>query len=138
MKRTTFTQGKVPPEILKEKVLKFLGSHSPNVVVGAKVGEDAAILKLPNEMIALAADPITGSIQDIGRLAINVNANDIATVGAIPRWFLSTILLPSSSTIEDLEHITKQLDMEAKSLGVAIIGGHTEITNANEKFTHFT
>ena len=102
MKRTTFAQGKVPPEILKEKVLKFLGSHSPNVVVGARVGEDAAILNLPNEMIALAADPITGSIQDIGRLAINVNANDIATVGAIPKWFLSTILLHSTFSIVPL------------------------------------
>jgi hydrogenase maturation factor len=130
MKQASFTLGKLPPELLKEKVLSFLGSHSPNVLVGAKIGEDAAILELSNGMIALAADPITGSIQDIGRLAINVNANDIATVGAVPRWFLSTILLPSSSTIKDLEQITKQLDAEAKSLEVAIIGGHTEITNA--------
>ncbi|MHA2060354.1 MAG: AIR synthase related protein, partial [Candidatus Ranarchaeia archaeon] len=130
MKRKSFTLGKLPPNVLKEKVLRYLGSKSPNVVLGASLGEDAAILKLSNGLVALAADPITGSIQDIGRLAIHVNANDIATVGATPRWFLSTILLPPSFSLEDLEFITKQLDTVAKSLGIAIIGGHTEVTNA--------
>jgi hypothetical protein len=58
-----------------------------------------------------------------------VNANDIATTGARPLWLLVTLLLPEGRTTAELaEVIMMQIYEAAKDLGVALIGGHTEIT----------
>ncbi|MHA1917368.1 MAG: AIR synthase family protein [Candidatus Ranarchaeia archaeon] len=125
--------GKLPPKLLKENVLNNLGTPSESILLAAGIGEDAAVVKLKENRIVLAADPITGSIKDIGKLAIHINANDISIVGAKPKWFLSTILLPKNTTIQDINLICKQLDETAKSLGISIVGGHTEITDTVNK-----
>ncbi|MDK2854464.1 MAG: hydrogenase expression/formation protein HypE, partial [Thermococcaceae archaeon] len=48
-------------------------------------------------VLVASSDPITGAEKHIGFYAINVNANDVATFGAKPRWFLATILLPENA-----------------------------------------
>jgi hydrogenase maturation factor len=73
-------------------------------------------------------DPITGAVEQIGWLAVNVNANDIATFGVEPALFSSCILLPENGNRKTLETICAQMDEAAKDLGIAIIGGHCEVT----------
>ncbi|MFW9840353.1 MAG: AIR synthase related protein, partial [Candidatus Thorarchaeota archaeon] len=87
-------QGKVPPEILQRLVFDKLGATDSDVILGPKLGEDAAVIRIGEKVIIAATDPITGSISDVGWLSVNINANDIATFGILPRWFLVTILLP--------------------------------------------
>lgn len=120
--------GKVPNEVLKSLVFTRLGALDPSVLLGPNVGEDAAIIKIDNELVAFKSDPITGSVDEIGYLAVHVNANDIATRGADPKWFLQCILLPEGSTLESLDNISHQMDSAAKEIGVSIVGGHTEVT----------
>ncbi len=120
--------GKVPNEILKDIVFPRLGMTDPSVLLGPNIGEDAAIVKLGGELVAFKSDPITGSVEEVGFLAIHVNANDIATRGAEPKWFLECILLPEETTLEALDAISRQIDSAAKEIGVAIVGGHTEVT----------
>ncbi|TFG34396.1 hydrogenase [Candidatus Thorarchaeota archaeon] len=120
--------GKVPPEILESIVYANLGRKDPDVLLGPGLGEDAALIKTGDKVIVAATDPITGSIEDIGWLAVHVNANDIATFGVAPRWFLASVMLPSGSKPEDLGNIMQQIDDAAKSLDVAVVGGHSEIT----------
>jgi hydrogenase maturation factor len=62
-----------------------------------------------------------------------VNANDVATVGARPAWFQSVILLPPGSDGALAESIFKQISEAAKKLGVAVTGGHTEVTPGIER-----
>jgi hydrogenase maturation factor len=73
-------------------------------------------------------DPITGAVERIGWLAVNVNANDIATFGVEPTLFSSCILLPEEGDRKTLETICTQMDKAAKDLGIAVIGGHCEVT----------
>ena len=73
-------------------------------------------------------DPITGAVERIGWLAVNVNANDIATFGVEPTLFSSCILLPEKDERKTLETICTQMDKAAKDLRIAIIGGHCEVT----------
>jgi hydrogenase expression/formation protein HypE len=120
--------GKIPNEILGKIVFSKLGAEDPSVILGPNVGEDAALLPVRSGVIAFKSDPITGSVDEVGRLAVYVNANDIATKGAIPKWFQQCILLPEGSTTEDLEAICEQIDSAARELGVSIVGGHTEVT----------
>ena len=72
--------------------------------------------------------PITGATDRIGWLAVNVNANDVATFGCEPRFLLSCILLPEKSDRATVETITKQMSRAAEDLEMAIVGGHCETT----------
>jgi hydrogenase maturation factor len=120
--------GKIPPDILKSVVFRHLGKKDSDLLLGPRIGEDASLIRIGEQVIVAATDPITGSIEDVGRLAVHVNANDIATFGVQPRWFLASIMLPVGCTKSDLKHIIQQIDTAAKSLDIAVAGGHTEIT----------
>jgi len=124
----SFSLGKVPTEVLEKIVFKHLGTKRNDVVLGPSIGEDAAIVKVGEEVLAISADPITGAEEWLGWLAVNVSANDVATRGVQPRWFTSCILLPNGSKEELIEKICSQMDKAARQLNVAIIGGHCEIT----------
>ncbi|MDV3104466.1 AIR synthase family protein [Thermococcus waiotapuensis] len=120
--------GKVPPEIL-EKIFKTLGSEDERVLVGPGTGIDFAAISFGDKATVASTDPITGAVEDIGFYAVHVNANDIAVSGARPRWFLVTILLPEDSDEELPVRIMRDIDREAKKLGISIVGGHTEVTS---------
>jgi hydrogenase expression/formation protein HypE len=123
-----FLLGKVPTEVLEEIVFKNLGAKREDVVLNPSIGEDAAIVKAGNEILAISSDPITGAEEWLGWLVVHVSANDIATRGIQPRWFNSIILLPKNSTTKLIEKICRQMDKAAKQLNIAITGGHCEIT----------
>lgn len=93
------------------------------------IGRDAAIVRFDNSVLVFSTDPITGASRHIGAHAIHVNANDIAVAGAVPLWFLCTTLVPPGSNESDLREIMRELDKEARKLGIAVIGGHTEATH---------
>lgn len=120
--------GKIVPEILKRTVFNHLGPTRNDVVVGPSEGEDASIVRVDNRLLALHCDPISGAYNNIGWIAMNVATNDIATRGVRPHWALSCIMLPQGSDEETLNRICQQMGDAAAKLGVAIVGGHAEIT----------
>ncbi len=125
--------GKLRAEALKA-VLDRYPVKDPQVVVGPRPGEDAAVIDLGDRYLIATADPITFTADDIGWYALQVNANDIAVRGARPRWFLATVLLPEGETTD--ETVTALFDQMAAAcdeLGVALVGGHTEITHGLDR-----
>jgi len=123
-----FRAGKVPPELLQKLVFPYLGAADRDVLLGPGIGRDAALLKVGHKVIVATTDPITGAVRNIGAYALHISANDVATFGVRPRWFLATLLLPEGSGRELLEEITSSMHEAAKTLGVAIVGGHSEVT----------
>ncbi len=120
--------GKVPPEILKDVILNYLGAKRSEVVVGPSYGLDGAVVEIGSKSLVTSMDPITGALERIGWLAVDINANDVATFGVQPKFFASCLLLPGTATEDTVEIICKQIDWAAKKLGVAVIGGHSETT----------
>ncbi|MBI1848101.1 MAG: hydrogenase expression/formation protein [Candidatus Rokubacteria bacterium] len=101
----------------------------PRVVVGPRVGEDAAVIDLGDRYLVAASDPITFATDRAGWYALHVNANDVAVRGARPRWFLATLLLPEGATTdESVAAIFDDLATACDELEVALVGGHTEVT----------
>lgn len=120
--------GKLPMDLLA-RLLRRYAHPDPRVVVGPEVGEDAAAISMDDHYLVAKTDPITFATDEIGWYVVNVNANDIATRGAVPRWFLCTLLLPEGQTDSTLvETIFSQISQACEQLGVALCGGHTEIT----------
>jgi hydrogenase maturation factor len=98
-------------------------------VIGPRYGEDAAVIDLGPKYLVAKTDPITFTVERIGWYAVHINANDIATLGATPRWFLATLLLPEGrATPEMAEEIFLDILNTCQTLGIALCGGHTEVT----------
>ncbi len=120
--------GKVPVEILEKIVFKNLGTKRQEVVLGPSAGFDGAVIDLGEKSLIVSMDPITGAVEQIGWLAVNVNANDVATFGVEPAFFSSCILLPENADEQTVETICSQMNRASKNLRMAIIGGHCEVT----------
>ncbi|MCL2358715.1 MAG: AIR synthase family protein [Nitrososphaerota archaeon] len=120
--------GKIPHDILKNVVFKNLGAKRCDVKLGPAIGVDGAVLDMGAQDAIVSADPITGAVERIGWEAINVNANDIATFGVEPAFFFSCILLPPNTDSKIIESISTQMHHAAEELGIAIVGGHCEVT----------
>jgi thiamin-phosphate kinase len=118
--------GKLPHAFLK-RMIRYSGSPDRRVMLGPKIGEDAAVVDLGGECLVLKTDPITYAVDEIGWYAVHVNANDIATMGAKPKWFQVSLLLPQEITHKKIESIFRQIDRACKDLGIAVTGGHTEV-----------
>ncbi len=129
MARTPIPVGKLPVGLLT-RLLGELGSMPGEVLLGPAVGEDACALDLPAGVLVVATDPITLTGRDIGRHAVIVNANDVAVMGVRPRWFLATILVPPGSTAAGIEELFAGVRRALSEIGAALVGGHTEVTDA--------
>ena len=124
----TLAVGKLPPQLL-ERLLGRLTSADPRVVIGPRLGEDAAVLDMGDRYLIATADPITFATDDAGWYALHVNANDVAVRGARPLWFLATVLLPEGGATDDaVEGLFADIGEACAELGVTLIGGHTEVT----------
>ncbi len=124
--------GKLKHNFLNKMLENFVSSthlKDSRVFVGSKIGEDAAVIDMGDKYLVAKTDPITFVTDEIGYYAVNINVNDVVCTGATPKWFQSTILLPAGLTDEDLiEYIFKNIHDTCKSLGITVVGGHTEIT----------
>lgn len=121
--------GKLPPTLLA-RILEDFGPWPAEVRLGPALGEDACALDVPGGVLVAATDPITLTGRDVGRLAVAVNANDVAVMGVRPRWFLAAVLLPLGTTAAEVEHLFSSLRAALAGVGAVLVGGHTEVTGA--------
>ena len=110
------------------ELLAYTGASDPQVLVGPAVGEDCAVVSMGDRLLVAKSDPITFAAERAGWYAVQVNANDIACSGAEPRWFLPTVLMPVEFEADDVRRLFADIGEACRDLGVAVIGGHTEIT----------
>jgi HAD superfamily hydrolase (TIGR01549 family) len=124
------TIGKLPNNLLEEFLRQFEYAD-PSVLVGAGVGDDTAAIDVSSEQVlVLKSDPITFASDAISQYAVLINANDIATAGAVPRWLLTTLLFPPQTSALTIRKVMSDLFQACRHLGIILCGGHTEITDA--------
>jgi hydrogenase maturation factor len=128
-RKTHLKAGKLPAFLLERLLGRYASTAGSGVIVGPGIGLDAAVIDFRRGYLVAKTDPITLVEGDAGLYAINVNANDIAVMGGVPRWFLATILLPEKNTTEaGVETIFRDIKKACAALGIALVGGHTEVT----------
>jgi hydrogenase maturation factor len=110
------------------ELLSKITHRDPRVVAGPAIGRDAAVIDLGDRLLVAKTDPVTFATERIGWYAVNVNANDIACMGARPAWFLATALLPPDAPGTLAARIFDDLRSACDALDVELVGGHTEIT----------
>jgi len=121
-----FPVGKLPPRILQALLAQCRVSRRSRVVLGPRFGEDAAVIDLGAKYLVAKTDPITFTSERLGWYAVNINGNDVATLGARPLWFMATLLLPEKATSLSLVRKIFRETLRA-------CGGHTEITRGIDR-----
>ncbi len=99
-------------------------------------GEDAAVLPLPppdeaGELV-LTTDthvvkPLFFPGGDIGRLAVCGTVNDLAVMGARPRWLTAGFLLEEGLPLADLVVVVTSMRDAAREAGVLVVAGDTKV-----------
>ncbi len=121
--------GKLPSDLLA-RLLATYGSADPATLVGPGVGRDAAAIAVGDgaAVLVVKSDPITFATTSAAAYLVDVNANDVACLGARPRWLLTTALLPPGTTPAAVEEQFADLFAACKRRGISLVGGHTEVT----------
>jgi len=128
MSPRSFKTGKVSSDVLRRLVFNRLGVPTDRVLSGPGVGEDAAVIDMGDRVLVAKGDPITGAEGNIGWLSVHINANDIASTGARPLWFVCIALLPEGADESMLEGIMDDIHEACLEVGASLVGGHTETT----------
>ncbi|EKQ51834.1 MULTISPECIES: AIR synthase family protein [unclassified Clostridium] len=126
-------EGKLDFDDLRNIILNNKTVKRDEVIVRNDVGEDCSIIDFGNYEGIFSTDPITGANENVGKLAVHINCNDIASSGGEPIGILVTILAPTTSSVEEINKVMNEIDEEAAKINVEIIGGHTEVTSAVNK-----
>ncbi len=122
--------GKIPNNVLKKLILDKLSNKRSDLLVGPKIGEDCCALDFGEDICVLSTDPVTGAEKGIGRLAVHISCNDIASCGVEPIGLIITILAPPAASLDEIDRVISQMLEASMSMNVDIIGGHTEITDS--------
>ena len=123
----TLAAGKLPAELLASLLATHVATDDPAVIVAPAPGFDAAVVR-PDADIIVKSDPITFATAAPAAYLVAVNANDIACLGGIPRWFTVTALFPLGSSSRDVSKMFEDLASACARIDVSLIGGHTEVT----------
>src|SRR5207244_12454087 len=114
--RRMLPPGKLPVDLLNT-CFALTGVSDSRVLIGPRFGEDCAVIDLGAQYLITKTDPVTFATEEIGWYAVHVNANDVATMGARPRWFQACLLFPPGTTEDTARQVFAQLDGASKELG---------------------
>ena len=123
-------EGKLDNSQLQSLIIDQISYKDQWVMAHSSVGIDCAQIEMEEGSIVISSDPITAAKDSVGRLAVDISCNDIASAGARPRWITLVMLMPYGTTATDVYQVMNQAASRAAKLKVEIIGGHTEITKA--------
>lgn len=132
MGRKTLLKGIGEEALVKGLAAKFPSIH-PRVIKG--IGDDAAVIAEAGGKALLATTDILiegthfrreyTEARLLGRKALSISLSDIAAMGGVPLFFLTSIALPPNTEKEFLDALYRGLSEAAFDSGALLIGGNT-------------
>ncbi|MCL2642716.1 MAG: AIR synthase-related protein [Candidatus Bathyarchaeota archaeon] len=108
-----------------QKMLKHIKCDS-RVLVPPKIGFDAGVHRLGDQLLVVSTDPCTGvPLEWFGWFLINYAASDLSLFGVKPQFCTVNLLGPRSTDSGVFEEIMKQTCAAADEQNIAIVRGHT-------------
>lgn len=95
---------------------------------------DAAVLTLESGRLAYSTDsfvvrPLFFPGGNIGKLAVNGTVNDLAMMGAKPRYLTAGFILEEGLLVSQLGVIVEEMAAAARTAGVQIVAGDTKVVD---------
>ncbi|WP_243545547.1 hydrogenase expression/formation protein HypE [Pseudodesulfovibrio tunisiensis] len=117
--------GRASQRLVSELFLKYLGNDELNRL------NDAAELDLKGRVAmstdSFTVDPIFFPGGNIGSLAVHGTVNDVAMMGAIPRYITCGYIIEEGLPMSDLERIVAAMGEAARHAGVNVVTGDTKV-----------
>lgn len=114
----------------------FLPAFAPQGATGANGPlTDAALLSLPSgERLAFTTDSFVVRPRrfpggSIGHLAVHGTVNDLAVMGARPRWLSAAFVLQEGLAVEELQAIVADMGEAARQAHVQLVTGDTKVVD---------
>lgn len=123
-------EGKLSWDALEEIIEGNRGKSREEVTLHSGIGEDCTVINFGDYDCVISTDPITGAGRNLGKIAVNINCNDIASSGVEPIGITVTILAPEGTKLQEIKEVMKEIGQEAEKLNMEVLGGHTEVTSA--------
>lgn len=122
--------GKVSESVLKRSVLKQIKTKRSEVLNGAGVGEDCAILAFETgECCAVSTAPIVIENGKRVRHGIIKAVNNLAAGGAEPVGITVTALFPEASEEPEIKQLMAETENVCAQLNIQLVGGHTAVSS---------
>ncbi|OQW92646.1 MAG: hydrogenase expression/formation protein HypE [Thiotrichaceae bacterium IS1] len=107
--------------------------HNPSLDIHA----DAVSLPWTDGNIVITTDgftvkPLEFPGGDIGSLAVHGTTNDLAVVGALPRYLTLNAFIEEGLEVTQLDRIIASLAKTAQAVGVAVVAGDTKVVQRGE------
>ena len=126
--------GKISELMLNRSVFKLFRHRRKDIDKKPTSGVDASIMHISDcKSIAVSTNPVILEIDEIGKSAIYYVGNNLACMGAEMVGVLVNILMPKCSDEKDIKRIMFDLEEECGKLGIEVMGGHTQMTEAVSK-----
>lgn len=117
------------PDALSQVLRQLPVVHDPNLLVGPKHSDDAAVYQLSEDLaIIQTVDFFTPVVDDpylFGQVAAANSLSDIYAMGGKPLLALNVVCFPSCLPMEILEQILKGGADKTIEAGAIVAGGHT-------------
>lgn len=117
--------GKLMNDMINGVIKKILGDSTVQI-------DDAAVLSLSAEKIAFTTDsfvitPLFFPGGNIGHLAVNGTVNDLAVMGAVPKYLSCGLILEEGLEMEELKTVLSSMRQAAEAADVVIVTGDTKV-----------
>jgi len=122
--------GKLMNELINEEIIKIFGKENIQL-------DDSAVLNISADEIAFTTDsytitPIFFNGGDIGTLAINGTVNDLAVMGAEPKYISCGLIIEEGFGLSELRKILLSMRKAADYAGVKIVTGDTKVVGSGK------
>ncbi|MFI0480775.1 hydrogenase expression/formation protein HypE [Actinomadura sp. 9N215] len=120
---------------LSRELVEFTAELLGDVYVGEM--EDSAIVRETGEALAITTDsfvvdpPFFGN-GDIGRVAVCGTVNDLAVLGAEPRYLTLGVILETGLPVARYAAVLRSVRDAAREAGVVIVAGDTKVVRPGE------
>jgi hydrogenase expression/formation protein HypE len=117
--------GRASQRLISELFLKYLGNDELNRLNDA--AELAVSGRIAMSTDSFTVDPIFFPGGNIGSLAVHGTVNDVAMMGAIPRYMTCAYIIEEGLPMDDLEKIVAAMGEAVREAGVTIVSGDTKV-----------
>ena len=111
-----------------ELIQKIFYKHFENEILAKS--EDAAVIedgKLAFTTDSFTVSPLFFPGGDIGKLAVCGTCNDLAMMGAKPKYMTCSVIIEEGFSTRDLEKIVKSMKNELEINGAIVVSGDTKV-----------
>jgi hydrogenase expression/formation protein HypE len=123
--------GRKMHRLIRNVFLKSFGSRALD-----RMEDSAALGRMPGELCmttdSYVVRPLFFPGGDIGRLAVCGTVNDLAVVGAQPRFISLGFILREGLEVEKLEQVCRSIARTCREAGVSVVTGDTKVIERGE------